>query len=96
MTGERVPEALVDTLVDQDAHLGTREQKLLRFFESGDGRFARDSWEPFQKVFERFSAFEVVEERLDGDARAAKDRSSAENVWTLGDNSACEDCITRS
>jgi len=32
VTGQRVPESLVDTFVDQNAHLGTREQKLLCFF----------------------------------------------------------------
>lgn len=87
VTWERVSETLVDTLVDQDEHLGTREQKVFCFFESGDGRFARDSGKSFQKVFERFSALEVVEERLDGNSRPAKDGSSAKNIRIFGDDS---------
>jgi hypothetical protein len=80
VTRQRVSETLVDTLVDQDEHLGVREQKLFCFFQSGDGRFARNGGKTFQKVFKRFSALEVVEERLDGDARPAEDGSSAKNV----------------
>ncbi len=66
MTGQRVPESLIDTLVDQDAHLGTCEQEVFCFFERSDGRFTRDGGKTLQKVFECFSAFQVVEQRLDG------------------------------
>jgi hypothetical protein len=31
------PESLLNTLDDQNAHSGTREQKLFRFFERGNG-----------------------------------------------------------
>jgi hypothetical protein len=36
-----VPESLVDAFIDQNAHLGTREQKLLSFFERGDRQLTR-------------------------------------------------------
>ena len=60
MAMEQVAEALIDALVDQDAHLGTSEQELLCFFEGGDRCFARSGWESFQKVFERLSTFQIV------------------------------------
>src|SRR5216684_7768176 len=80
VTGQRVPESLIDALVDQNAHLRACEQEVFCFFKGSNGHFTRDGGESLQKVFECFSAFEVVEERLDGHARSAKHRSSAENV----------------
>jgi len=41
--GQRIPESLIDTFVDQNMQLWTCEQKLFCFFERSDGRFARDS-----------------------------------------------------
>jgi len=52
VTGQGVAESLIDTLVDQNAHLGTREQKVFRFFEGGDGHFTGDGRKPLEKVFE--------------------------------------------
>jgi hypothetical protein len=80
VTGQRVPESLIDTFVDQNAHLGVRKQEMLCFFKSSDGGFSRDCGKSFQKVFECFSALEVVEECLDGHPRSAKHRSSAKNI----------------
>jgi len=40
VTGQRIPESLVNALVDQNAHLGTCKQKVFCFFESGEGGFA--------------------------------------------------------
>jgi len=37
VAGQRVPESLIDILVDQNAHLRTSEQEVFCFFESGDG-----------------------------------------------------------
>jgi hypothetical protein len=85
--GQRVPESLIDTFVEQNAHLRTCEQEVFCFFESGDGRFPRDGRKSFQEVFECLSAFQVVEERLDGHAGSAKHRSSAENVRVFDDDS---------
>ena len=42
VTGQIIPESLIDTFVDQNAHLGTCEQKVLRFFECSEGQFTRD------------------------------------------------------
>jgi hypothetical protein len=41
------PESLIDTFIDQNAHLGTREQKLLSFFERSDRQFTRDRRKAF-------------------------------------------------
>ncbi len=34
----------LDAFVDQDAHLGTREQEVLCFLESGNNSFTRYGW----------------------------------------------------
>jgi hypothetical protein len=57
------------------------------FFESSDGRFTRDGRKSLQKVFECFSALQVVEQRLDGHAGSTKHRSSAKNVRIFDDDS---------
>ena len=94
VAGQGVPESLINTLVDQNAHLGTCEQEVFCFFESGDGGFPRDGGKSFQKVFECFSAFQVVEEGLDGHAGSAKHRSSAKNVRVF-DNDSHERIVSR-
>ena len=87
VTDEKFPESLVDTFVDQNAHLRTCEQKLLRFFERSDGHFTRDGRKPLQKIFECFSTFQVVEHRLDRHASPPEHRSSPENVAIFNDDS---------
>jgi hypothetical protein len=77
---QRVPESLIDTFVDQNAHLWTCKQKVFCFFERSDGQFTRDGRKSLQKVFECFSAFQVVEQRLDRHSRSAKHGSSAKNI----------------
>src|SRR3979490_2117527 len=67
--------------------LGACEQEVFCFFESSDGRLTRDGRKSLQKVFECFSALQVVEQRLDGHAGSAKHRSSAQNVRIFDDNS---------
>ena len=57
------------------------------FLEGGDGHFTGDGRKALEKVFECFSAFEIVEQRLDRDAGAAKDRSSAEDLGIFDDDS---------
>ena len=85
MAGQRIPESLIDAFIDQNAHLRTREQEMFCLFESGKSRFTRDGRKSLEKVFERFSAFQVVEECLDRDAGSAKHRSSAKNVGIFDD-----------
>jgi hypothetical protein len=77
VTWQMVPESLVDTFINQNAHLGACEEKLFRFFECSDCEFTRDCGKSIQKVFECFSAFEVIEKRLEGYARSAKNGGSA-------------------
>ncbi len=57
------------------------------FFESSDGHLTRDGRKPLQKVFECFSALQVIEQRLDGHTRTAKHRSSAKNIGVFDDDS---------
>jgi hypothetical protein len=95
VTGQRIAEALIDTFVDQNAHLRACEQQMFGFLESGDGRFTRHGRKSLQKIFESFSAFQIVEERLDGHTRSAKHRSSAKNIRISDDDAHERDCITR-
>jgi hypothetical protein len=67
---------------------------VFRFFESSDCGFARDGGKSFQKIFECFSAFEVIEKRLDGYARSAKNGSSAEDFGIFDDDSH-EEIVSR-
>ena len=60
---------------------------MFGFFKSSDGGLTRDGGKSIQKVFECFSALQVVEERLDGHARSAKHRSSAKNIRVFDDDS---------
>ena len=57
------------------------------FFESSDGRFTRDGGKSLQKVFECFSALQVVEEGLHGHAGSAKHGSTANKIGVFGDDS---------
>jgi hypothetical protein len=58
---------------------------VLCFFQGGDGGFPGDGREAFEKVFEGFAAFEVVEEGLDGDTRSVKNGDSAKDIGIFGD-----------
>ena len=60
---------------------------MLCFLESGDSSFTRNGGKPLKKLFDGLSAFEVVEESLDGDSRSTKHRSSAKNIWVFGEDS---------
>ena len=75
-------------------YLRPGEQKVFCFFESSDGRFTRDGRKTLQKVFECFSAFEVLEERLDGHSGSAKYRSSSKDFRILDDDSH-EEIVSR-
>jgi hypothetical protein len=44
---ERIPKPLIETFVEQNAHLGARKQEMLGLFERREGRFARDGREAF-------------------------------------------------
>jgi hypothetical protein len=80
--------------IDEDAHLGACEEQFFRFFKRGNGSFARNRGKPLQKVFQGLSAFQIVEQRLDGHARPAKHRSPAENVG-ISDYDTHGDILTR-
>jgi hypothetical protein len=82
-----VPESLVDAFIDQNAHLGTREQKLLSFFERGDRQLTRDGRKSLQKIFQCFPALQAVEKRLHRHSRSTKPRSSAKNFRVFDNNS---------
>ncbi len=57
------------------------------FFESSDSGFTRHGGKPLEKLFESLSAFQIVEESLDGHSRSTKHRSSAKNIRVFDDDS---------
>ena len=57
------------------------------FFESSDSGFTRYGGKPLEKLFERLSSFQIVEESLDRHSRSAKHRSSAKNIPVFDDDS---------
>ncbi len=57
------------------------------FFESSDSGFTRYGGKPLEKLFERLSGFQVVEEGLDWHSRSTKHRSSAKNIPVFDDDS---------
>ncbi len=59
--GQIVPKSLIKTFVNQNPHLGTGEQKVLRFFEGSDRRFTGYCGKALQEIFECFAASQVVE-----------------------------------
>src|SRR3984885_14729140 len=59
---------------------------MFRFFECVESRFARDRREPFQKLFQGLSSFEVVEQVLDRHSRAPKDRHSAQDLGVFNND----------
>ena len=82
-----VPESLIDTLINQNPHfLRTGKQKIFCFLERSDSRFTRNGRKPRQELLKRFSAFQVVEQRLDRHSCSAKDGRSTENIPILGYN----------
>jgi hypothetical protein len=59
---------------------------VLCFLESGDSSFTRHSGKTLKKVFECFSAFEIVKESLDGDSGSAEHGRAAKNIGVFNDN----------
>ena len=57
------------------------------FFESSDSGFTRYGGKPLEKLFERLSSFQIVEEGLDRHSRSTKHRSSAKNIPVFDDDS---------
>src|SRR5947209_274047 len=57
------------------------------FFESSDSGLTRYGGKSLEKLFERLSSFQIVEEGLDWDSRSTKHRSSAKNIPVFDDDS---------
>jgi hypothetical protein len=57
------------------------------FLECGDSGFTRHGGKPHEKLFERLSALQIIEESLDWDSRSTKHRSSPKNIRVFGDHS---------
>lgn len=65
---EREPQLLVNALIQEDFHQAngtsnSRETKVLAFLQGLDGKLSADRGETFQKLIERFTVLDVVEQR---------------------------------
>ena len=55
----------------------SREHAFLCFFKERNDLLARDAWETLEEIFDRITAFEVINQVLDRDTRASKARCAA-------------------
>jgi hypothetical protein len=78
MCGEIMSQALVDTLIEKNPHLGAFGEKFSGLFQSSDSHFAGNCREPFQKILKGFAALEVIEQILDRDTSSAENRRAPE------------------
>src|SRR5580704_11184385 len=62
------------------------QNKRLCFFQCRNGDFPAHAWILFEEFIERLSAFQVIEERLERDARASEHRFSAVDIWILNND----------
>jgi hypothetical protein len=75
-----ISQSLIDTLVEQNTHSRFGGQKLLSFFECSDGHLAGEAGESLQKLFQCFSAFQRIKQRLQRDAGSPKDGCAPEDL----------------
>lgn len=74
---EREPQLLVNALIQEDFHRvscasDSRQTKFLAFLQDLDGKLSADRGEAFQKLIERVTVLDIVEQRLHRDASATK------------------------
>ena len=90
MAGERPAQPPVEALVNQDAHGSNGLQhRELGGFNDGDGLLAFHRRETVEEVFNGFAAFQIINEVLERDACADKDRRSPHD-FRIGVNDAFE------
>jgi len=77
VAGKLTRQILRQTFVQEDAHSGGGEQTLAGFFEKGHGLLARYGGILLQKLVERFAAFDVIQQRSNGNTGAGKARFAA-------------------
>ena len=57
------------------------EHGVAREIQRGDGLFASHVWKIVQELVEGMAALQIVDQRMEGHARADKYRRTAKNVW---------------
>jgi len=70
----------IDAFVEQSSLRNLSEHAILRFLEKRDHLFARNCRETFKEILDRISAFEVINQILDGHTRTCKARRAAHNL----------------
>jgi hypothetical protein len=63
-----------------------RDQNSLGLLQPCNGRLPAHSWKVEQKIVERLSHFEVIQQILKKNARVPENRSSSENVLDFNDD----------
>ena len=77
VVGEFATKPRGHTFVEQDSHLSGGQHPFAGFFEEGNGLFVGHGGEILQKIVQRLAAFEVINQRAGGDARAGEARRAA-------------------
>jgi hypothetical protein len=83
--GELTRQILRQTFVEQDAHSGGGEKSFGALFQKGDCLLARDRGILLQKLIESLSAFDVIQQRADGNASAGEARFTTQD-FRIDDN----------
>jgi hypothetical protein len=73
-------QVLVDAFVGPAGASGSRQRQSFGFLEGLDGQFAAYCGKSLQKVLQGFSALDIVEERLNRNARTPEDRRSVHDL----------------
>jgi hypothetical protein len=80
VTGQITAKPPIEIFIQQDSHSSRLQQFLPQFVEDGDHLLAPHAWKSFQKVSDRISALQVIEQALDRHARARENGCAPENL----------------
>jgi hypothetical protein len=78
--GKGVTQSFIDTFIDENSHLGPREQSMLGLFQNLQRQFARNGRESGKEFFQGVPAFDVIEQCLNRNSRAPKHGHACQNL----------------
>ena len=84
--GEGTSQPLINAFVDENAHLGPcGGQEFSGLLQGSDRHFAGDCGKTLEKFFQRFAAFQIVEQSPDRNTSSSKYRRTVENFRVSDD-----------
>src|SRR5216117_2990379 len=91
MLWQIVTQSPVEIFVQKKAHLGRRECMLSRFFQESDHLLALYAGESLEKLLDRITSLQMIEQTLHRHASTSENRLTAENFRILGYDAAHAD-----